>query len=197
MSSAYAFTPRGFGPRPGSCRHMSGHRHGRHGSRHGWDPRMAGFFGPGGPRRRMRRGDTRAAALILLDEQPNNGYGLIQEIENRSEGVWRPSPGSMYPALAQLEDEGLITSEDQDGAKVFTLTDAGKAYVEANREKLGEPWAGLGDEVGEGRLELRSLIGQLATAAMQVAQAGTDEQIAQAHQVLVDARKALYRLLAE
>jgi DNA-binding PadR family transcriptional regulator len=145
----------------------------------------------------MRRGDTRAAALVLLAEQPYNGYGLMQEIENRSEGVWRPSPGSMYPALAQLEDEGLITAEEADGSKQFTLTEAGKAYVEENREKLGEPWAGLGDEVGEGRLELRSVLGQLATAVIQVSQAGTDEQVAQARQVLIDARKALYRLLAD
>ena len=117
----------------------------------------------------MRRGDVRAAILVLLDEQPYNGYGLMQEIENRSEGVWRPSPGSIYPALAQLEDEGLVRAEEADGRKEFTLTDAGRAYVDENREKLGEPWADLGREVGEDRVELRALIGQVAAAAMQVA----------------------------
>jgi len=145
----------------------------------------------------MRRGDVRAAALVLLAEQPYNGYGLMQEIEQRSDGVWRPSPGSVYPALAQLEDEGLIKAEDAEGAKQFVLTDAGRAYVEENREKLGEPWAGLGSEVGEARLELRGLLWQLGAAAKQVAIAGTDAQVAQARQVIVDARKALYRLLAQ
>src|SRR4051794_23500999 len=158
MSGAYAFTYRGLGPRPGSCRRMSGRGRSQGYGRHGWG--SSSGFGPP-HRRRMRRGDTRAAALVLLAEQPYNGYALMQEIENRSQGVWRPSPGSMYPALAQLEDEGLVTAEPVDGSKQFTLTDAGKAYVEENREKLGEPWAGLGDEVGEGRLALRGLLGQL------------------------------------
>lgn len=164
----------------------------------GFDPRMFGGHGHGGRRRRMRRGDVRAAILVLLAEQPYNGYGLMQEIESRSEGVWRPSPGSVYPALAQLEDEGLVAADAAAGSgKAFSLTDAGRAHVEEHREKLGEPWAGLGSEVGEGRLELRRLIGQLAAAAIQVSQVGSDAQIAQARQVIVDARKALYRLLAE
>ncbi len=180
---------------------------GRGGGHRGGPQFGPGWGGPGfGPgdfgrghrgRRRMRRGDVRAAILVLLAEQPFNGYGLMQEIETRSESVWRPSPGSVYPALAQLEDEGLVTGDTASGAgKTFSLTEAGTAYVEENREKLGEPWAGLGTEVGEGRLELRSLLGQLATALVQVSQAGTDEQIAQAREVIVDARKALYRLLA-
>jgi DNA-binding PadR family transcriptional regulator len=165
---------------------------------------LRGFGGPGFERggrgrRRMRRGDVRNAILVLLDEQPNNGYGLMQEIESRSDGVWRPSPGSMYPALAQLEDEGLVAADDTGTGtgKQFALTDAGKAHVAENREQLGEPWGGLGEQVGEGRLELRRLIGQLAAAAVQVSQVGSDAQIAKAREVLVDARKALYRLLAE
>jgi len=145
----------------------------------------------------MRRGDVRAAILVLLAEQPYNGYGLMQEIENRSEGVWRPSPGSVYPALAQLEDEGLVRAGETEGRKEFDLTSEGTAYVEANKDKLGEPWAQLNREMGEGRMELRGLIAQLAAAAMQVGSAGTDEHVAQARQVLVDARKALYRLLAD
>jgi DNA-binding PadR family transcriptional regulator len=170
--------------------HMSRHR--RHGFGPGWD--RPGY---GASRRRMRRGDVRAAILVLLDEQPYNGYGLMQEIESRSEGVWRPSPGSVYPALAQLEDEGLVRATEDEGRKEFTLTDEGKAHVEANREQLGQPWADLGREVGEGRMELRALLWQLGAAAMQVASAGTDAQVAQAREVLVDARKRLYRLLAD
>lgn len=176
-----------------------GHHSGPHFGR-GWG---GAGFGPGdfsgGPRgrRRMRRGDVRAAILVLLAEQPFNGYGLMQEIETRSEGVWRPSPGSVYPALAQLEDEGLVTADSAGTGKTFSLTEAGTAHVDEHREQLGEPWAGLGDEVGEGRLELRSLLGQLATALIQVSQVGTDEQIAQAREVIIDARKRLYRLLAD
>jgi len=90
------------------------------------------------PRRmtRARRGDVRTALLLLLDEGPRNGYQLMQEIENRSGGAWRPSPGSVYPALSQLEDEGLVRAEEQDGRRTFVLTEAGKAYV---RTKVRRP----------------------------------------------------------
>ena len=212
-----AFDRGGFGPR-GHGRHaMGGGRGGRH--RHGGGPfeRPEGpGFGPGGPggppfgpwggrggfggpgrRRRMRRGDVRAALLLLLEEQPTNGYGLMQEIEQRSNGVWRPSPGSVYPALSQLEDEGLVRVEGEGGRKAYALTDEGRAHVDEHREALGEPWAEAGQGVGEGRLELRGLLWQLGAAAMQVGAAGTDAQVDQARQVLTDARKALYRLLAE
>src|SRR5213080_1684473 len=108
---------------PGGCgysAHRSRHRHG-------------GFGSGGGPYwrgRKARRGDIRTAALLLLAEEPRNGYQIMQEVEERSGGVWRPSPGSVYPALSQLEDEGLIRSEESDGRKVFALTDAGRAQVE-------------------------------------------------------------------
>ena len=93
-------------------------------------------FGPGGPRgrgRKARRGDIRTAALLLLAEEPRNGYQIMQEVEERSDGVWRPSPGSVYPALQQLEDEGLIRSEESDGRKLFALTDAGRKVVAGAR----------------------------------------------------------------
>ena len=145
----------------------------------------------------MRRGDVRSALLLLLDEQPYNGYGLMQEVERRSDGVWRPSPGSVYPALALLEDEGLVRSEESDGRKQFTLTDAGRAHVEEHRERLGEPWADVGREVGEGRMELMRLLWQLGSAVEQVGSAGTDAQVEQAREVLRDARRTLYRMLAD
>ena len=115
---------------------------GRHGHRHGHGGPGWGDFGGGrgwggGRRRRMRRGDVRAALLVLLEEQPQTGYGLMEEIERRSEGAWVPSPGSVYPTLKQLEDEELVRAEAGEGRTPFTLTDAGKAYVEENREKLG------------------------------------------------------------
>ncbi len=156
-----------------------------------------GGFGRGGRRRRMRRGDVRAALLVLLAEEPRNGYGLMQEIEARSEGAWRPSPGSVYPALAQLEDEGLVGAEETDGRKAFSLTAAGTTYVDEHREELGEPWKQAGEHVGEERLGMRNLVWQLGAAAMQVGSAGTDAQVAQAREILTGARRALYRLLAE
>ena len=87
--------------------------------------------------RRIRRGDVRAAILLLVEEQPRNGYQIMQELESRSGGVWRPSPGSVYPALQLLADEGLLKGEPRDGGNIFELTDAGKAHVEENRERLG------------------------------------------------------------
>src|SRR3984957_14138727 len=104
-------------------------------------PRGFGDFGPGfgfGPPRgfgrhqgKARRGDIRTAALLLLAEEPRNGYAIMQEVEQRSSGLWRPSPGSVYPALAQLEDEGLILSEEIDGRKRFAITDAGREQIAA------------------------------------------------------------------
>jgi DNA-binding PadR family transcriptional regulator len=141
----------------------------------------------------MRRGDVRAALLVLLAEEPRNGYGLMQEIEQRSDGAWRPSPGSVYPALAQLEDEGLVRPEDEGSGKRFALTEQGRAHVEEHREKLGEPWADLGGKGGD----LRGLVGELAAAAMQVSRLGDDAQRERAREILTDARRALYRILAE
>jgi DNA-binding PadR family transcriptional regulator len=183
------------------------HRMGRHGRhQHGphLDPRafwhgpwrgMA--FGPGGRRGRARRGDVRAAILLLLEEEPRNGYQLMEEIENRSGGAWRPSPGSVYPALAQLEDEALIRSDESAGRRSFELTDEGRTYVADNRESLGSPWDEAGDGVPSEFAELRALIGQVGMATLQVVQSGDDKQIDEAKKVLGDARKSLYRILAE
>jgi DNA-binding PadR family transcriptional regulator len=160
-------------------------------------------FGPpwGPPPRwrgpKARRGDVRAAILAVLAEQPMNGYQIIQEIAERSEGVWRPSPGSVYPALQQLEDEGLVQSVERDGRRSFELTEAGRAHVEEHREELTAPWEAVAGTVTDELLELRELGMQLAMAFVQVAQAGSPAQIAEARRVLIDARRALYRILAE
>jgi DNA-binding PadR family transcriptional regulator len=167
--------------------------------------RGGGFGGPpGGPHhrgggrggRRARRGDIRSAILLLLAEEPRNGYGLMQELEERSGGVWRPSPGSVYPALSQLEDEGLVRATEHDGRKSFTLTDEGTAHVEANRERMGTPWETVGDGASDELHELRHAAQALAIAAMQVAQTGSKPQLAEAKGLLEDARRGLYRLLA-
>jgi DNA-binding PadR family transcriptional regulator len=164
-----------------------------------WGREFGPGFGPGGPRgrgRRARRGDIRAAILLLLAEEPRNGYGLMQEIEERSGGVWRPSPGSVYPALSQLEDEGLVRATEHEGRKSFALTDEGTAHVEANRERYGTPWQTVGEGAHDELHELRQAAQALAIAAMQVAQTGTKEQLAEAKAILADSRRKLYRLLA-
>ncbi len=163
-------------------------------------------FGPGGPGtgfrhhhrggRRARRGDIRAAILLLLAEEPRNGYGLMQEIEERSGGIWRPSPGSVYPALSQLEDEGLVRVVEQDGRKSFTLTDDGTAHVEANRERMGEPWATAAEGASGELHELRRTAQALTAAVIQVAQTGSPAQLDEAKGLLENARRSLYRLLA-
>ncbi|HUK45748.1 MAG TPA: PadR family transcriptional regulator [Gaiellaceae bacterium] len=158
-------------------------------------------FGPGGPGghrgRRMRRGNVRAAILLLLEEEPRNGYQVMQEIEQRSEGAWRPSPGSVYPAFQLLADEGLIRGEARDGGNVFELTDAGKAYVDENRERLGNPWQQAGEGMPEGVRELIHLAMQVGVATRQVTHHGSEAQRAEAAKVLADTRRALYRILAE
>jgi DNA-binding PadR family transcriptional regulator len=179
-----------------------GPRRGRR--RHGFGP---GFGGPGfglgpgwGPRgrgRKARRGDIRTAALLLLDEEPRNGYQIMQEVEERSGGLWRPSPGSVYPALAQLEDEGLIRTEERDGRKVFALTEEGARVVLERGEDAPAPWEEVGRDFGGEAVELRRLLGEVAAAYAQVMRSGSSAQVAKAGEVLAGARRELYRILAD
>jgi DNA-binding PadR family transcriptional regulator len=175
------------------------HRH-RH---HGFGPGPFGHFGgfgPGGPRgrgRKARRGDIRTASLLLLAEEPRNGYQIMQELEQRSEGVWRPSPGSVYPALQQLEDEGLIRSEEIDGRKLFALTDDGRAVVQERGTEKPAPWAQMSGDVSDQMHELGNLMRGVASAFVQVIRTGSEEQIASAREVLAATRRDLYRILAE
>jgi DNA-binding PadR family transcriptional regulator len=164
-------------------------------------PGAHGFFGPGpvphGATPKVRKGDVRAAALALLAEGPRNGYQIIQEITERSHGIWRPSPGSVYPALQQLEDEGLVRAEEESGRRAYRLTEQGRAHVAANREALTEPWAAVAESVTEEMVDLHSLFGQVAMALRQVAEAGTPAQHDRARRILAETRRSLYRLLAE
>lgn len=157
------------------------------------------FGGPGGFGRgpRARRGDVRAAALLLLAEGPLNGYQIMQEIERRSDGVWRPSPGSVYPALAQLEDEGLVRTDETGDRRVYVLTDAGRAYVEERREDLGLPWEQMTGTVNEDAGALFREMGRVGMAVGQIGHLGATDQVAKARTILVEARRALYSLLAE
>ena len=153
-------------------------------------------FGGRGPR--VRRGDVRAAILDLLGEgQPWNGYQLIQEIGARTQGVWRPSAGSVYPALQQLEDEALIQTEaGEDRRRMYTLTEEGRAYVEAHADELRASWDAVTGSVDAADVQLQDTIRQVAVAVTQVAQAGSATQVAQASKILADTRRALYRILA-
>ena len=156
----------------------------------GWGPHRRGFG-------RARRGDVRLALLRLLAEEPRNGYQLMQEIEERSGGVWRPSPGSVYPALSQLEDEGLVQVEERDGRRAYALTDAGRAYVEERGGELTAPWEEMSEAVDDDVHALFAEIKQVALAAGQLGHIGTARQIGEARRILTEARRALYGLLAE
>ena len=162
---------------------------------HGFGQFPREFRGMRGPR--ARRGDVRAGALALLAEEPMNGYQIIQEIAERSVGVWRPSPGSIYPALQQLEDEGLITAEAGEGVRrAYQLTEDGRTYAAAHPDELRAPWDVVTGGAGGAAIEIRKLIGQVAMAAVQVVSVGTEAQAGQARQLLTETRKALYRILA-
>jgi DNA-binding PadR family transcriptional regulator len=161
-----------------------------------------GPFGPprfGGRGPRVRRGDVRAAILDLLAEgEPWNGYQIIQEIGARTQGVWRPSAGSVYPALQQLEDEALIKAEaaGEDRRRMYTLTEEGQAYVTEHADELKASWDAVTGSVNDAEVQLRHTIHQVMVAVSQVAQAGSAAQVQQAGKILADTRRALYRILA-
>jgi DNA-binding PadR family transcriptional regulator len=198
MSGGHRVRPRGgpwdwgFGP-PGGQKEWAGAFGGPWGR---WWP------GPPGSQRTSRgpkagRGDVRAAILALLREGPRNGYQIMSEIEERSGGVWRPSPGAVYPALAQLADEGLIVGEESGGRRTFRLTDAGRAYVEDNPEMARGTWESM---AGHDPGEMPGLLAQaarLGAGIVQIAHAGTPEQIRAAEQLLEQTRRRLYQILAE
>jgi DNA-binding PadR family transcriptional regulator len=182
----------GFGP----MRHHHGPGgHGGHGP-FGFDEGRRGPWWEGHSRPRVRRGDVRTAVLALLSENPSNGYQLIQQISQRSGGVWEPSPGSIYPALQLLQDEGLVTAGESDGKRLFSLTDAGRAYAEERRAELNAVWDTVSGTVDNSMTELRNLVKQLAIAVMQVASTGTEPQSAEARRLLTQTRRQLYGILA-
>jgi DNA-binding PadR family transcriptional regulator len=166
-------------------------------------------FGPGMPpmppmppgprgrgRRGARRGDVRAAVLALLAERPMHGYEVIQQIEERSGGRWRPSPGSIYPTLQLLADEGLVSGDESGGRRLFTLTSEGEA--EAGRHTAGAPWEQQGDDPEwDAVRQVMDELGQLGMAVRQVVAVGTPEQRAEILGAIADVRRRAYGLLAE
>ncbi len=165
----------------------------RRGRRKFGGDRMGPFFGPGG---RAARGDIRSAILTLLGEAPMHGYQVIGELTERSGGAWKPSPGSVYPTLQHMEDEGLVRSERAEGRNVYTLTDAGRSALAA-RAGRPAPWEEVASGLDIGLLELRDLVGQVAGAVKQIGHVGTPVQVESAKALLLEARRNLYRLLAE
>jgi len=215
-------TPQFAGAGPGGCGHASvdprwramtgrhghGHGPGRHGGgpygpgggagfAFGWGP-MGGPGGGGGRRgRRARRGDVRTATLLLLAEEPRNGYQIMQELEERSGGAWRPSAGSVYPALQLLEDEGLIRSEEVEGRKLLHLTDAGRTLVEERGTDQSAPWDQMADDVPDDARAIMKVVKEVMIATSQVMQSGSESQRAEARRLLVNLRRDIYRILAD
>jgi DNA-binding PadR family transcriptional regulator len=162
----------------------------------GWWPEAPGSPGSSrGPK--AGRGDVRAAILAVLAEGPRNGYQIMSEIEERSGGAWRPSPGAVYPALSQLADEGLIAGEESGGRRTFSLTSAGRAYVEQNPEMARGAWESTAQQQDWQLPGLFAVAARLGGSIVQVAHGGTPEQIRAAERLLEQTRRRLYQILAD
>ncbi|MBO9523374.1 MAG: PadR family transcriptional regulator [Nocardioidaceae bacterium] len=195
-------------------RRQRGHGRGGHGRREfggppwgGPPPWVAQMFGPqwggqpggrGSRRARVRRGDVRGAILDVLATatEPLNGYQVIQQIAERSNGAWKPSPGSVYPTVAQLVDEGLV-EDAPTGRKTLQLTETGRAYVAEHAEELAAIWATFDEEGPEDAADFRQVIQQTVAAIVQIASTGTPAQRDRAVEILAETRRKLYGLLAE
>lgn len=145
---------------------------------------------------RMAKGDVRAAVLTLLAEAPMHGYQIIREIEERSNGAWKPSPGSVYPTLQLLTDEGLITSEESGGRKTYSLTPEGREATDATSEKSA-PWESSSAREGSRAGALPKAGIDLAQAVAQVGRSGSAEQVKEAVAVLDEARRKIFTILAQ
>ncbi len=162
----------------------------------GW-PRSGDWWAGGPGRPRAGRGDVRSAILALLAESPRHGYQIIQDIAERSGGAWRASPGSVYPALAALQDEGLVDDEKVDGRRVYTLTEAGRAHVDERAAELAAVFSAFGpaqDRVHDE--DYGRLLFSVGAAAVEVVRTGSPGQVAAARRLLTQVRHDLYGLLA-
>ncbi|MGN6199469.1 PadR family transcriptional regulator [Humibacter sp.] len=161
----------------------------------GFDPAAFAAFGGRG-RKRASRGDIRAAILSLLAEEPKNGYALIKAIAEKTDGLWKPSPGSVYPTLQQLVDEELVEATGDGRRTDYALTDAGKAYVAEHESELDAAWQAAPGLSASGAA-LHEAVGKLMGVVHQYRFAATDEQRKQAAEKIDELRKALYLILAE
>lgn len=156
-----------------------------------------GFRPPWAQGPKARRGDVRLAILALLAEGPRNGYQIIQEVHERSDGAWKPSPGAVYPALQQLSDEGLVRGDESEGRRTFQLTDAGREYVTEHGDEIDGVFESMTPDVPSDVSGLFDLVGQSGAALAQIAHSGSQAQIDQAKAVLTETRRKLYHILAE
>jgi DNA-binding PadR family transcriptional regulator len=153
------------------------------------------FFGHGRPGPIVRRGEVRSLILAALREKPMHGYEVIQELEAQSDGRWRPSAGSVYPTLQQLADEGLVTSEEVDGRRTYTLTDVGSKEAERADRRADRPrWTGRDEDRDP---DIKALALQLAGAVLQVNKIGSPNAKREVVRILTEARREIYRLLSE
>lgn len=168
-------------------------RRGQRDGAHGGPGRGARHGGPGG--HRARRGAVRDGIVLLLGDRPMHGYELITELESKSGGRWRPSPGAIYPALEKMEANGLITATDVDDKRQYSLTDSGRQLLDELRIAAANdpaPWDDTPNDHGEMRRQLSELAGQ----ARQIARFGSDTQRAAARDVLDRTVRDLYAVLA-
>ena len=157
-----------------------------------------GPMGPGHRGPKVRRGDVRAAILDVLAVEPMNGYQIIQQIAERSGGAWKPSPGSVYPTVQQLEDEGLVEGSEGSGRRLLRLTEAGQDYVAEHPDEMADTWRTFDEPApDQGPGDLKPVIGQVMGAVWQVVVSGTRQQQAEAAEILADTRRKLYGLLAD
>jgi DNA-binding PadR family transcriptional regulator len=179
----------------GELAHGRARRRGHALSRHfGFGPGFGGPMFGRGPR--AGRGDVRAAILALLAEEPMHGYQIITELTERSGGIWRPSPGSVYPTLQALEDQGLVTADQSEGRRVFSLTAEGRAEADAAGDRP-KPWEEAARSADRSLVDLKALMGETAAAIWQVARAGDETQIQAVGEILADTRRRIYLILAE
>ncbi|UEJ81592.1 PadR family transcriptional regulator [Brachybacterium halotolerans subsp. kimchii] len=138
----------------------------------------------------------RTAVLLLLSEEPMHGYQLMQTIDERTGGAWSVSPGAIYPTLSQLEDEGFVEMSKEGGRKLATLTDSGKTHVEENQASWSDPFAGEDDSFAQGALDLRSSLRDLTGAVREATRSGESQHMSQVAEVLTEAKRSIYRILA-
>ncbi len=185
-------SPRGRGGGRGRGRDdafgFAGGRHGGMGP--GFGPPMFGR----GPKR--GRGDVRVAILALLAEEPMHGYQIINELTERSGGVWRPSPGSVYPNLQAMEDQGLVTADKAEGRRVFSLTAEGRTAAEEVADGP-KPWERAARGADRSLVDLRGLMVEVAAATMQVGRSGSENQVKTVGEILADTRRRIYLVLAD
>lgn len=170
---------------------------------HGFPGDMPGFggpwFGPGPGRGhgggRARKGDVRSVILVLLADGPSNGYGLIKAIAEKTSGMWRPSPGSVYPTLQQLVDEGLVEAAGGGKRTEYSLSDAGREYAAEHEPELAG-WDTV-QRPSDATRTLFESVGRLMGVLGQYRHAASDEQRALAATKVDELRRALYLILAE